>query len=66
MFLVRILFINFKKVFNYDIGFEVVTLYATLGTDALRYGIIETNSQLIISSIDQMKKIEVIQLKVNE
>ena len=36
-----------------------MTLYATLGTDALRHGIIETESHFIIASIDQMSKIEV-------
>lgn len=37
----------------------VVTLYSTLGIEALKYGINETESTHIITSSDQLSKIEV-------
>jgi hypothetical protein len=38
---------------------KVVTLYSTLGIDALKYGINETEATHIITSGDQLVKIEV-------
>ena len=43
----------------FRIGVPVVTLYSTLGIEALKYGINETSATHIVTSSDQLVKIEV-------
>lgn len=42
----------------FRINVPIVTLYATLGIDALAYGIIQTNTKFLITSGDQLSKLE--------
>jgi len=42
----------------FRIKVQVVTLYSTLGIDALSYGINQTNAEMLITSGDQLSKIQ--------